>query len=200
MTKQEFIEALRTRLSGLPQKEAEERIGFYIEMIDDRIEEGLTEAEAVFAVGSVDDIAAQILSEPEMAKATSEKPKEKKKLSPTIIVLLILGAPVWLSLAVAAFSVIISLYAVLWSVIISLWSAFGSLAYMAIASIPWGICYIAGVGAMSGIAMIGAGLFCAGLSIFFFFGCRAITNGTVSLTKKAVLFIVNLFRKKEAAI
>ncbi len=203
MTKQEFIEALRARLSSLPRKDIEERIGFYIEMIDDRIEEGLTEAEAVSAVGSVDDIAAQILSESGAANETDselkEDKKEKKKLSPWIIVLLALGAPIWLSLTVGAASVIFSVYMVIWSIIISLWGAFGSLVYIAIAGVAWGIGFIVGADAMSGFACIGAGLFCAGLSIFFFFGCRTITEGTVSLTKKAVLSIVNRFRKKEAA-
>ncbi len=42
MTKQEFIAELRKGLSGLPKKELEERLTFYSEMIDDRMEEGLT--------------------------------------------------------------------------------------------------------------------------------------------------------------
>ena len=46
MNKQEFIALLRKGLSGLPQKELEERLTFYSEMIDDRIEEGLTETTA----------------------------------------------------------------------------------------------------------------------------------------------------------
>ena len=49
MNKQEFLSLLRRELSGLPQGDIEERVGFYAEMIDDRMEEGLTEEEAVEA-------------------------------------------------------------------------------------------------------------------------------------------------------
>ena len=47
MTKHEFITQLRDRLSELPEREVEERLSFYVEMIDDRIEDGRTEQEAV---------------------------------------------------------------------------------------------------------------------------------------------------------
>ena len=47
MNKQEFLDALRERLSGLPSREVEDRLGFYGEIIDDRIEEGISEHDAV---------------------------------------------------------------------------------------------------------------------------------------------------------
>ena len=43
MNKQEFLAGLRKGLSGLPQEDIEERLLFYSEMIDDRIEEGMEE-------------------------------------------------------------------------------------------------------------------------------------------------------------
>ena len=63
MTKQAFLSALRDGLSGLPQADLEERINFYSEMIDDRMEEGVPEEEAVAGLGSVDDVVSQILSD-----------------------------------------------------------------------------------------------------------------------------------------
>ena len=53
MDKQEFLSKLRAKLFGLPQKELEERLSFYSEMIDDRIEEGLSEETAVKELGTV---------------------------------------------------------------------------------------------------------------------------------------------------
>ena len=54
MNKQAFLERLRKALSGLPPKEQEERITFYSEMIDDRMEEGLSEEEeAVASIGTI---------------------------------------------------------------------------------------------------------------------------------------------------
>jgi hypothetical protein len=47
--------------------------------------------------------------------------------------------------------------------------------------------------------MIGAGFVCAGLSIFVFFGCRAVTKAVMILTKKLVLWIKSCFIKKEGA-
>ena len=63
MTKQEFIAALRAKLSGLPEQDVEERLEFYSEMIADRIEEGSLEADAVAAIGTVDAVAASLILE-----------------------------------------------------------------------------------------------------------------------------------------
>ena len=41
MTKIQFLLALNKALSGLPQDEIEERLTFYSEIIDDRMEDGL---------------------------------------------------------------------------------------------------------------------------------------------------------------
>ena len=63
MNKQEFLAQLRNALSGLPKDDIEERIEFYSEMIEDRIEEGLSEEEAIAAVGTVEEIAGQVIAE-----------------------------------------------------------------------------------------------------------------------------------------
>ena len=47
MSKQEFLAQLRKGLSGLPKEDLEERLTFYSEMIDDRIDDGMAEEEAV---------------------------------------------------------------------------------------------------------------------------------------------------------
>ena len=46
MTKLSFLFSLREKLSALPTEEAEERLRSYSEMIEDRMEEGLSEEEA----------------------------------------------------------------------------------------------------------------------------------------------------------
>ena len=53
MTKLQFLLALHDKLTGLPRDEVEERLNFYSEMIEDRMEDGLSEEEAVAAIGSV---------------------------------------------------------------------------------------------------------------------------------------------------
>lgn len=184
MTKLNFLLSLRDRLSNLPKEDVEERLGFYSEMIEDRMEEGLSEEEAVAAVGSVDEIAAQII-----ADHPHDKIKPKRQLRVWEIVLLVLGSPVWLSLMVAAFAIVLSLYASLWAVIISLWAAFGSIVACAFAGVVSGIVFAFVGHDLTGIAMIAAGIVCAGLSIFLFYGCKAATKCTLMLTKKVALSV-----------
>ncbi len=187
MDKQAFLAQLRKKLSGLPQNDIAERLTFYSEMIDDRMEEGLSEEEAVAAIGAVDEIAADISTG-----------KAKRKRNPWEIVLLVLGCPVWLSLLIAAFAVIFSLYVSVWAVILSLWAVFGAMVCSALGIIVAGGIFAFGGSILSGIAMIGAGILCAGLAIFLFFGCQVCTKGTLLLTKKLVSRIQNCFTRKEA--
>lgn len=199
MTKLQFILSLHDKLSGFPQDDVEERLRFYSEMIEDRMEDGLSEEEAVSAVGSVDEIAAQIAAEIPLAKIVTKKMKPKRQLKAWEIVLLALGSPVWLSLAVAAFAVTLSLYISFWAVIISLWAVFGSFVGCAFGVTVAGLGFALGVNGLVGMAMIGAGVICAGLSIFVFYGCKAATKGILLLTKKMAIWIKNCFVKKEAA-
>ncbi len=199
MTKHNFLLSLHDRLAGLPQDEVEERMNFYSEMIDDRMEEGLTEEEAVSEIGSVDEIASQIVDDIPLAKLVKEKITPKKRLKAWEIVLLILGSPLWLSLAAAAFCIMLSLYIVLWSWAISLWAVFGSFVGCAFGGVVAGIVFACCGNALTGIAIIGAGIVCAGLSIFMFFGCKAATKGLLRITKKLVLWIKSCFMKKEEA-
>jgi len=199
MNKKEFLEKLSSRLSGLPQNDIEERLAFYSEMIDDRTEEGLSEEEAVFAAGSVEEIAAQIIADTPLSKITKEKIRSKRHLKGWEIVLLVLGSPIWLSLGIAAIAVILSLYISLWAVIISLWSVFGALTACSFSGIASGIVFICNGNGLTGAAMIGAGLICAGLSVFMFYGCKTATKGILILTKKLVLWTKSCFIKKEEA-
>ncbi len=197
MSKQEFLTQLRKGLSGLPQDDIEERLTFYSEMIDDRIEEGLSEEKAVSAVGSVSDIIQQIVADIPLSKIAKERIKPTRRLSVGEIILLALGSPIWLSLGIAAVSVICSLYISLWAVIISLWAVFVSIAAGAIAGLLACVVFVAGGNGASGVAMLAAGIICAGLSIFMFYGCKAATNGILILTKKMGIWIKNCFISKE---
>ena len=199
MNKQEFLEQLRRGISGLPQEDIEERLTFYSEMIDDRIEEGLSENEAVSEIGSVDTVISQILEDTPLVKLVKQKIRPKKRISAWEIVLLILGSPIWLSLIIAAFAVVISVYAAVWSLIIALWSVFVSLAVAALGGAAGGIWFAVTAKAVTGLAAAGTGVFCAGLSVFMFFACKAATKGILLLTKKAALGIKGCFMNRREA-
>lgn len=195
MTKQEFLAQLRKGMSGLPQEDVAERLTFYSEMIEDRIEEGLSEEEAVSAVGSVDEIVAQAISEIPLAKIAKQR-SPKKQLKAWEIILLALGAPIWLSLGLGAVAVIFSLYVSVWSILISLWAVFVSLVACSLGAVATGAVFASNGNALPGIAMVAGGIVCAGLSIFAFYGCKAATKGVLILTKKLALWTKNCFIKK----
>ena len=172
MHKEEFLARLERRLSGLPRADREERLNFYAEMIDDRMEEGLSEEEAVAAV----DAAGEIEADP-------PAPKPKRVWGSWGVLLLVLGSPLWLSLLVAAAAVVFSVFVSLWAVVISLWSVFGALAGSALGVLAGGAVLACCGHGLTGAAMMGIGLICAGLSIFAFFGCKAVTKGVWMRTK-----------------
>lgn len=195
MRKQEFLDQLRKGLSGLPQSDIEERLSFYSEMIDDRIEEGLSEEEAVLAVGSVEEITSQIIADTPIAKLAKERVKGNRQLKTWEIILIVLGSPIWLSLGIAAVAVIFSIYIALWSVIISLWAVFVSFIACSIGCLAAGIVVACTGNVLPGIAVLAAGLICAGLSVFAFYGCKAATRGFLLLSRKTAVWIKNCFMK-----
>ena len=197
MTKQEFISELRDKLSRFPKQEVEERLDFYSEMIDDRIEDGLTEEAAISDLGTSDEIAAQIINDIPLSKIAKEKIKHKRRLGSLEIVLLVLGSPIWLSLAIAAVVVILALYTVLWALIISVWAVFASLAACAIGGLAAGVMFSATGNALTGLAIAAAGLFCLGLSILLFFGCRESSKGIIKISCKIPIGIKRCFAGKE---
>lgn len=197
MNKQEFSDSLKQKLSGLPAQEVEERLSFYCEMIDDRIEEGRTEEEAVAEIGSVDAIAAQIIAEIPLTKIAKERIKPKRQMRPWEIVLLILGSPIWLSLVVAVAVVAFALYAVLWSLVLAVWAVFAAFVLCA----PFALCVgillaVEGNGSV-GLALVGAALVCAGYAIFVFCGGKAVVKGILWVTKKLAVGVKQCFVKKE---
>ena len=199
MRKQVFLAQLREGLSGLPQDDIEERLTFYSEMIDDQMEEGLSEEEAVSAVGAVQEIVTQTVAETPPAKIIKERIKPKKRLSAGEIVLLALGSPLWLPLVIAAFAVILSLYISLWAVIISLWAIFVSFSACSIGGVLACVVFTADGNGAPGLAMLAAGIVCAGLAIFMFYGCKAAAKGTLMLTQKTAVWIKNCVSGKETA-
>ena len=175
----------------MPREDVEERLNFYSEMIDDRMEEGLTEEEAVAAVDDLDEIAA------DMPPAKMEKEKADRRLEIWEIVLLVLGSPVWLSLGIAVVAVVFSLYVSLWAVLLSLWAVDGALALSALCVAVLGIVFAMGPNRLPGIAMIAAGIVLAGLSVFAFWGCLLATKGVLAVTKYSIRWIKNCCVRKE---
>ncbi len=199
MNKQEFLSELRKGLSIFTQEEIEERLTFYSEMIDDKVEDGLSQEEAVSEIGETSAIVSQIIADIPLTKLVKEKIKPKRRLSVWEIILLVLGSPIWLSVLIAVFAVIISIYISLWAVIISLWAVFASLVGSAIGGLIGGLGFAVSGNGLTGAAVLGTDIVCVGTSVFMFYGCKMATKGIIILTKKIVSGIKNRIIKKEEA-
>lgn len=195
MDKETFLARLREGLSGLPRSDAAECLAFYGELIDDRMEDGLSEAEAVAGIGPVEEIVAQTVAEIPISRLVKERVAAKRKRKAREIVPLALGAPVLM----AAVAVALSVYAALWAVAVSLWAADAALLGVALAAVVLGPVQFAQGRASSGLALLGAGLALAGLAILLFFGCKAAARGMLVLTQKTARWVKTLFLRKEGA-
>ena len=194
MNKQDFLAALRGFLNDLPAEDIRRSLDFYAEMIDDHMEEGMTEEDAVAAVGSAEQIADQIRGD---AGAAPRKPKRKVK--PWSLALILLGLPLWLPLLLAAASVIISIYVSIWAVIISLYATAVALGISSIVIFLMPLLYIPTGNVAGACLVLGAAMVLTGITILLFVGLKPVTKGTVWLTKKSFVWLKRLFVRKEAA-
>lgn len=189
MNKYEFLAQLCKELQEIPEADARASCDYYAEMIDDRMEEGLSEEEAVAAVGDVKQIARNILAE------TPAEQKQPRRISGWIVVLLVLGAPVWLSLLIAAAAVVFSVLVSLWSIVISLYAAAVSLGVSAVGCLVAAFLTVKMPGAT--FMALGAALVCAGLAIGLFMLSNLAAKGMTMLTKLMWKGIRHCFARKE---
>ena len=188
MTKVEFINELYKNLSDYPSEETAKSIQYYSEMIEDRIEDGMTEEEAVNSLGSVSDIVTQIKMELPFTALVKANTK-KKKLSTAAIVILIVLFPVWLTLGIAIFSALFGLFVAVWSVVFSFWVTGIALAASAI------VCLAAcGAAIFTGSPLVslfgfGSFLLVTGAAILIIIGSYYLTVGAAKLCSLTVRLI-----------
>ena len=72
MTKQEFLNALRGELRSLSEEDIERSLAYFSEAIDDRIEDGMPEEDAVAEMGPVKNAAAGVLADVQRDTRQSE--------------------------------------------------------------------------------------------------------------------------------
>lgn len=199
MNKSEFLSELEKALTGLPKKDVNERLAFFSEMIDDRMEEGLGEEEAVAAAGSIDEIAAQTVADVPLGRLVNEKITAKRGMRGWEIALLILGFPLWFPLLIAAAAIVLSLYIALWALVISFWAIEISLWAFVLGGITLTIVYFAKGNTFPALMIFGAVLFAAGLSIFLFYACLAATKGAAKIPEKIAVGIKSSIVRKGRA-
>jgi uncharacterized membrane protein len=188
MRKDEFIANLKVELNVLPKQELDERLNFYNEIIDDKIENGTLEEDAVKEIGPIKIIASQILADYESTNLEEKSLTPKRKLKAWEIVLLAVGSPIWFSILVAVVSVVFSLFVSTVAVVFSLfiiimavavvvtWACFGIFSACSVSGILVGIVFALTGNLPTGLAFIGSGVFLFGLAIPTYFLSKITTK------------------------
>ena len=210
MTKEQFLSELQNRLSFLPSSEVAPFISYYREMIEDRMEEGMSEADAVAGRGDIGRIVEVIQYEMPVtslvvssvrektseakAKAESRWPAWGKGL---VIALLIIGSPIWVSLLIAGLGLLVGLLVAKLAIIVAVAAVVLAMAVGSVAALVIGCVNLFSQPA-AGIALIGAGLLGVGLTILAYLLAVIIIKGIIQLIKLLFHWLKGLFVKKEA--
>lgn len=196
MNKQEFLQKLSERLSGLSEEDIKKSIDYYDEIIDDRIEDGLSEEEAVKALGSLDEIVKQILADTLLQGSAKQEENVKREFKTFEIVLIILGFPLWLPLLATFFSLVLTAYILLWVAVVVLYSIVFAFAAGAVGSIAGTIVNMINGGFAAAVAFLGYGFILAGLFMPSLLASNFITKQIINLSKAMFIGIKKLFTKK----
>ena len=196
MTKADFLQLLERALSQLSEEERRANLEYYSELLDDMLEEGMTEAEATAKLGSPAAIAESILQEMPLSKLVSTRMKPKSGWTPLAIILAVVGSPVWVPLLLAGVAVVAALFVSIWAlaavaVVVVLALALAVIAApvlavrAAVRTLPLGLLLLGGGLVLLGLCVLG-GLMAVEL-------CKLLAQLTVLLARK----IKGLFIRKE---
>ena len=200
MSRDAFIGELRHRMAGLPQETVERTVEYYGELIADSMEDGLTEEEAVARLGSLDEIVANVVKDTPLTQIVQTRVQEKKAkgVSGWVILLLVLGAPVWLPVLIAVLAVLFALFIALWAVVIALWAVVAAVILTGLVALVAGVVELCRLHLPQGLVLLGGGLVCLGLCALLYLLMKLITVGTVKLCKWLWVGIKSLFVGKKS--
>ena len=194
MNKNEFLNELRQRAGAIPEEELEETINYYSEMIDDRVEDGDTEEQAVEAMGSIDEILEKSVQEKhphtEAQGPSVEISKSSNGIKAVNIVLIAVTFPIWFPIIISLFSVAVSIAAALISIVASAAALFiGSFASM--------MFYFTEGRTAEGMFMLGTGMAGIGISILMTMLFVFLIRKVIGLCKRFIAWIKNKFSRKD---
>lgn len=197
MNKQEYLEAIRSRISAMPADDVNRFMDYYSEMIDDRVEDGLSEEEAVADMGSPEAAVEQILEEMPLTKLVKEKIKPKHELKAWEVVLIVLGSPVWIPLLITALVLLLTLWIVAFALLISFYAAVLSFVAAGIGGLICAIPLFIANSPYTAVLMLGAALIGIGIAILFVVSVKPVTVGIFKVCKASVNGIKRMFVKEK---
>ena len=200
MNKSEFLARIRAELQGMPAHDLEQALAYYSEMIDEHLEEGLSEQEAVSALGPAEEAVEQILAEMPLPKLVRARIRPGRSYRVWEILLLILGSPVWLPLLVTALAILLVVYLLIWVVVCCLYAADAALAAGAVGGLTGAaILAVGGTFVQAGV-LLGAGLICTGAAIAAFLGCNLAAKSVGRGSRRLALWIKARLARKEQRV
>ena len=199
MNKKEFLDEVRGRLSGLPEADIDKALEFYEESIQDRIDDGLTEDQAVAGVGTPEEVAEQILMDTPLSKIVKAniKTSERKSVRVWEIILIVLGFPIWFSLLMACFAIVLAIAIIFVALIIVFFAVVLAFGVAGIAGLFAGIFALVTGKGMAALLAIGVSLILIGLALLLFLPAKALSIWLIELMGKFVKWIKSLFVKRK---
>ena len=123
MTKSDFINALDKKMAAFLPEDRERTLEYYAEMIDDRIDDGMSEEDAVASLGSVDRIYGETVADLPLRSVIKRRLTPSRRMKAWEYILLFFGfLVIGLPLIASLFAIAVSLLVSLWAVVISLYA------------------------------------------------------------------------------
>ena len=201
MNKQQFIDALTSRLAYLPLSETEKFIDFYLEAIDDRVEDGMSEEAAVAAMGDIDSVARAIEAEIPLATIVKQRVRSSRERSERAggghsawwIVLAIIGSPIWLTVACVLFAAVITVFAVAAALIVTAFAVLVTLAVTAVVMLVYSVSRLFAAGLSAALMCLGLALLLAGAGAGLLWPCVMLARLMAKLSRLFWRWIKSLF-------
>lgn len=174
MTRNEFISSLSARLNSIPEAEKNKALDWYSELICDRMEE-MPEADAVSGIGSVDEIADEILSQYRQnttAVHSSDGTEPQSRRSPDkgvntalVIFAAVVLSPIWLPLLITGLSLALVAVLLVWCAVVTVGVMLVSAAAVGAVGLVYGFWALFVINPAYGLLVLGTALVAAGLTL-----------------------------------
>ena len=174
MTRNEFITSLKARLSSIPESERQKATDWYSELICDRMEE-MPEEDAVSGIGSVDEIADEIISQyrqnATVVQTTGSESVGQSKNSPdkgvntALVIFAAVLSPIWLPLLIVGLSLALIAVVLVWCAVVTVGVMLVSAAAVGVVGLVYGFWALFVINPAYGLLVLGTALISAGLTL-----------------------------------
>lgn len=189
MNKKQFLAALKRKLRKMSREEIERTLSYYEEIIADKIDGGMTERNAVASLGDLDTIAATIRGEEAVKDA---KVRTHASLAPWVILLLVLGFPLWIGLAGGALGIFIGFLAVMFALFVSFVAIMAALLAGGVVELAKAV-FLIGTGGWQTLISLGAGILLVGVGILLTLAVKPVAQGLWKVVKLPFVGLKRIF-------